>query len=75
MSPGPLGTDYCIYCRQPKQAHFPTCPTYTTAVKPKYRCKRCFDRGGWFEPMTIDGTTGEFQWIDCFCQRWGDYQH
>lgn len=75
MSPGPIGTDFCIYCRQPKQAHFPTCPTRTTVAKPKYRCKRCLDHGGWWEPKLIFNDTGEFVWIDCPCQQWGDSQY
>jgi hypothetical protein len=59
--PGPVNsTDHCIYCRQPKNKHFPTCPVPGL-------CPLCKGEGGmWYSPYPPEVPP---DWVECQCQE------
>ena len=56
---GHLNTDHCIYCRQPKDKHFPTCPVMGN------RCPRCGGAG--FVLTWSPETPPEIIEVECEC--------
>lgn len=68
--PGPIGTDFCIYCRQRKDQHFPMCPVLNKAcsqcnngtVEYWRECPRCKGAGGqWYQAAIGEPP----DWIEC----------